>query len=266
MSVDKLRISALHSSWLTATYISTSHSPLVARLDLHNFSAGHLSIVFFNSLLTPARQELANTMKASPRQNVRRPHVAARPLVLAAILLFVLTGCDSIARPGAADTLEKSGLEADQQVFFEVDYQNNAWGFMWRGFYVDADGGVWQYGDSLSVDKTGQSDAYSLEELMEKYSTQRERIGTVDEDELREMAGLIPSAARGRVTEPVGRCADFGVITLHAFEYDAGDGLYHPVLLYQAGDMARENTSESARRLTEFLMAIGQYEMTMCLP
>jgi hypothetical protein len=46
-AVDKLCISAL----LTATYISTSHSPLVARLDLHHFSTGPSSIELFNSLL-----------------------------------------------------------------------------------------------------------------------------------------------------------------------------------------------------------------------
>jgi hypothetical protein len=38
-AVDKFRISALHSSRLTAAYESTPHSPLVARLDLHNFSS-----------------------------------------------------------------------------------------------------------------------------------------------------------------------------------------------------------------------------------
>lgn len=176
--------------------------------------------------------------------------------------MAAVLGCNVAPRPGS----DEAGLESDQQIFFEVDYQNYAWGFVWHGFYVDADGAVWQYGDSVSTDRTAQSDAYSLEELMEKYSNQRELLGTVEEEELREMAGLIPSAARGRVTEPVGRCFDFGITTFHAFEYDADDGLYHPVLLYQAGDMARENTSESARRLTEFLMAIDQYDMTMCLP
>jgi hypothetical protein len=181
--------------------------------------------------------------------------------------MAAVLGCNVAPRPGSDDGLEEAGFEADQQVLFEVDYQNYAWGFMWRGFYVDADGGVWQYGDSVSTDRTAQKDAYTQEELVEKYSTQRERIGTVDEDELREMAGLIPAAAGGRLTEPVGRCADFGVITFHAFEYDADEGLYHPVLLYQAGDMARENTAESARRLTEFLTGIDdQYELTDCLP
>jgi len=38
-AVNKFRISALHSSRLTAAYESTPHSPLVARLDLHNFSS-----------------------------------------------------------------------------------------------------------------------------------------------------------------------------------------------------------------------------------
>jgi hypothetical protein len=40
----------LHSSRLTAAYESTPHSPLVVRLDLHNFSSG-LDFTFFNGLL-----------------------------------------------------------------------------------------------------------------------------------------------------------------------------------------------------------------------
>jgi hypothetical protein len=53
-AVDKFRISALHSSRLTAAYESTPHSPLVARLDLHNFSSAP-DYTFFNELIAVRR-------------------------------------------------------------------------------------------------------------------------------------------------------------------------------------------------------------------
>jgi hypothetical protein len=81
------------------------------------------------------------------------------------------------------------------------------------------------------------------------------------------MFELIEQASQGEYSEPVGRCADFGVVILQAYLYDPQQALYHPVLLYQIGDWAQQNMSASAEHLYQWLNEVtGQYDLSVCQP
>jgi hypothetical protein len=147
---------------------------------------------------------------------------------------------------------------AEAQYLFEVQYLNHAWGYQLSGFYIDDRGRVYRYDHSDAVWQPARWDVFTPAELAQKFSRNRTGDGQVDAVTLRAMHALIDPASRGPLSDPVARCADAGTHTYLAYQFEAG--VYRPVLLYQAGDLAQLNRSESARVLFAWLRTIDGAE------
>ena len=80
------------------------------------------------------------------------------------------------------------------------------------------------------------------------------------------MIALIENAAQGRLSEPVSGCADAGITTYLAYQFDRDGGTYRPVLLYQAGDWAQKNLSDEATTLSEWLFTFEGWQPGACRP
>jgi hypothetical protein len=176
------------------------------------------------------------------------------------LVLLLIAGCELTSSDDAL---------SDQQMFlFQVEYVNYAWGAAWNGLYVDHVGRIYTY-DLSGESWTPQSEtSFTTEELLAKYTHNKERIDTLDPADLAEQRALIPAAGAGILTEPTPRCADFGTLTFSAFTYDARTDRYTPVLLQQEGDMARTNTSNSAALLVTWLKTLddARFDNEYCLP
>lgn len=180
--------------------------------------------------------------------------------------LFVLSLATLIFY-GCELTSSDKDLFDHQKYLFEIEYINHAWGRVWTGLYVDDLGRIFSY-DLSDTTWDHQSDtSFSAAELMDKYSHDNKRIGTIDPGVLAQQRVLIRGASEGNLTEPVGRCADFGVVTYSAFLYDAQKDRYTPVLLQQEGDLARKNDANGAALLVSWLKTLDErFDNAYCLP
>ncbi|MFQ5568689.1 MAG: hypothetical protein ACE5G0_03380 [Rhodothermales bacterium] len=176
--------------------------------------------------------------------------------LLAALLL---SGCDA-SSPGSDPPIV-------QTILFEVEYVNFAWVPTWQGLYIDRQGSVYRYDLSDEDTMPVPRETYTEEELLEKYSHHKERIGQVDAEVLATHYALIRAAGEGALSEPVYRCADAGVVAFRAFRYDATTEHYTPVLLQQEGDVAQANRSASAQALVSWLRTVDeQFSNPLCPP
>jgi len=154
---------------------------------------------------------------------------------------------------------------AGQEFLFEAAYANYAWGRRINGYFVDRTGAVYRYNHDDADWQPKDPDAIAWAELQEKFKN-RELVSRVDRQTLARMAELIDPASRGRLSDPVSRCADFGAWEYRAYQYDAGADVYRPVFLYQAGDWAQKNLSLSAKALYDWLFTIAGGKPNDCLP
>lgn len=142
-------------------------------------------------------------------------------------------------------------------VLFEIEYSNYAFTPVWKGFYVDAMGVVWSYDRSDErPDPAGERHELTHDELMLKYSPRRERVRETPLTEIIGLFDMIPAAGRGRVTAPVTRCADAGVLSFRAFYFDMATQRYTPIVLRREGDVIQTNTSVEAGRIYTWLNAL----------
>ncbi len=78
---------------------------------------------------------------------------------------------------------------------------------------------------------------------------------------------LVKNARQGQLSDPIYPCADFGTISYMAYTYNEETQRYTPVVVYQAGDYARENLSSQAKQLFDWLKNVNQdYSDPECTP
>ena len=174
-------------------------------------------------------------------------------LLIVAGTLILLTACkqtDDPAGPGDKD------LSEGQEYLFEVMYENHAWGYALKGYYVDRKGYVYgyEYSPEVSYDWDAENpDSIRYDELAFKYGHNSELLDSIDIDSLKEMYSLVEEAATGALTDGEYRMADAGILYSYAYKYDEENNIYLPVLLRQIGDIYIENKSSQANKLYDWL-------------
>ncbi len=193
----------------------------------------------------------------------------AHPISICALMLLTalfLVSCGSnvgetaIMNPDNNPDPENQRVPAqDQEVLFEVSYTNFAWGYRLGGFYVDRRGDVYSFSRGPEDERWHPAESGHLleQDLHEKYSINKDRLGTIDRGTLSSMVDLIGQASVGEMTEPVGRCNDFGGRSFVAYVQDGLTGEYKNIVLYQYGDWARRNKSSAAVELFEWLRYVA---------
>lgn len=165
-------------------------------------------------------------------------------------MIVFITGCT-----GKAELFEVS--DAGQEVWFQFEYLNHAWGYQHNGWLIDSSGKVrcysnpekWNFADSLSQ--------ISGMELRANLLSSDSVCYLLDEEVLETKIKLIEAASHGKVSEPVHMMYDAGVWIYRAFLYNQKDDVYKQVLLKQAGDFKIINDSPEAQALNEWLESVN---------
>jgi hypothetical protein len=181
------------------------------------------------------------------------------------LLVFVAL---SLSLAACSETPFEARAPAGQLILFEVEHVNFAWGLAWRGIYVDRSGNVFSYDHSHEPWSLTAQETFTEDELLGKYSFNRELVATLDSTVVLERATLITHASLGSLSELEYPCADAGGTRYTAFTYDEATGLYREVLLRVEGDLYRENESRSARLLYQWLEEVteGELGIDACVP
>ncbi len=165
----------------------------------------------------------------------------------------------SVSGQGSGKAQNKSERHSAQQFICEREYINFAFGRVRRGIYVDREGNVYSYaykrGDPMwPLSKDG---TYTEEELLEKYSHDKNLIATVKQREVNTKRKLILKASEGAYSERIRRGADQGTYASTCYLYDAATVKYREVTLRTTGDQRYENLSEEAKTLLAWLDSLA---------
>ena len=163
---------------------------------------------------------------------------------IAALLLLGVSGCAAATGPDFQD---------EAPVLLEIEYTNLAWRPVWNGYYIDAGGTLYSWNASGRDPEAAGRDEFTHAELMQKLTARRKRVRSLDENELKAVANLIPAAAAAAVSPQEFRCADAGVLVYRAYTFDSTRGVFRPVLLRSEGDRIQQNTSQAARQIYAYL-------------
>jgi len=166
-------------------------------------------------------------------------------------LFFVsvmLSGCESSTTP-------RSENGSVQSFFFEINYENGAWGYSNAGMYIDRDGRMYSYTykGSQDVFPIHENGMYTADEMRRKYEHGTAYTCSVVRDTIDAMMALIPAAAKGALDKPEQTAADMGILSYWCYQYNATTQMYTQVLLKRSGDLTQHNLSQEAATLLVWL-------------
>lgn len=172
------------------------------------------------------------------------------------LLLFMVTGIFS-----NCNLLESDTSVNTQNILFEVEYINYAWGFNWSGFYINKYGEVYSYiVDRDSIPRISENGYYSEQELMNKYRQNSKLVKNLDYREVSDQKSLIPLTASASNSDTLNGGADMGISKFKCYSYDWKKRKYQEIILLQEGDRTFKNLSPAADSLARWLKEIRGYD------
>ena len=145
------------------------------------------------------------------------------------------------------------------QILFELNYTNYAWGFVFDNSFITTEGKVLNHSKggmaaSNPIDWNFPDDDgfISQTDLEENFAKADSLILEFDGSLLEGIPELIEILEED-LTDPAWMCADFGEYTIWAYRWDSGMEKYQRKLVKQCGDAAIDNQSDIAIQLLEKL-------------
>lgn len=143
---------------------------------------------------------------------------------------------------------------ANQQILFQVDYVNYAWGYSHNGIIIDSSGNVryfkipknWHYSDTASY--ISESD---MNENLEQLDTV---FFTIEKNTVLKYFSMLTKASEGQLSKPYNRMFDAGETTYSGYLYDSNTNKYKHVLVKRYGDWSIDNNSPEAEDIYNWLM------------
>ena len=153
------------------------------------------------------------------------------------------------------------GSTDKEYYYFEVVYQNYAWGAQHHGLFINSNGEVYTYDVSDTTDEKyiylETDSSYDESLLAKKFDTNRIYKENIDLPTLQDMSSLTASAETGTLSDPTHIAYDAGLTRYKAFIYNPEENTYKSVLLYQTGDFEITNSALEATEIKDWLEGIA---------
>ncbi|WP_143061737.1 hypothetical protein [Dyadobacter sp. SG02] len=161
----------------------------------------------------------------------------------------------AIALPACSD--EEIPVSDEQEILFEVDYVNYAWGFQNNGFLIDKSGRVYTY-DKPKDWKFASSGPFTATEMNDRISKTKLAGYTVPANELSQYVNKLRHVSDKEFTDPAQVGADMGGSSYYVYRYDPASKTYNAVLLQSVGDVNVYNKDSDAKEIADWLVKVRQ--------
>jgi hypothetical protein len=148
-------------------------------------------------------------------------------------------------------------ISDEQEILFEVNYVNYAWGYQNNGILIDKQGRIRTY-DKPKDWKFAALGPLTVAEMDENLSKTTISKVTIPPAELAQYVNLLKKVSDDDFSNPVNRGADMGGSSFYIYHFDPGSKVYTTVLLQSTGDMDTFNLDPDAKKISEWLLKVIQ--------
>jgi hypothetical protein len=149
-------------------------------------------------------------------------------------------------------------VSEEQEVLFEVNYTNHAWGHQNKGFLIDKAGRVRTYDNPKDWKTSFSGSPLTTADMDENLSKTVISKHTIPETELSKYLNQSVKVSDSEFSKPVSQGADMGATSLFIYRFDATTKTYTTVLLQQKGDNYIFNKDPDAKEIAEWLEKVSE--------
>ncbi len=148
-------------------------------------------------------------------------------------------------------------LSENQQILFQFEYINYAWGYQHNGFMIDSEGNVrtylnpdeWNFQDNdLSIGEA------QLNENISKCNLDNRKIS---QEELLKYSSYIKNISSSKITALKNVAADAGSSEFICYQYSESTKTYKGYLIKMEGDFTCENLNFYSKKVVAWMRDIG---------
>jgi len=144
-------------------------------------------------------------------------------------------------------------ISEKQQILFQVDYINYAWGYQHSGFIIDINGKVLSYSNPESWNFHDDEMNLTEDQVTENISRCSLTGITIPKEELDKYAGYIRNIASSKVTAPRNVAADAGTTQYICYQFDEYSDVCKGSLIKTEGDFSSENLNFYSKKVALWL-------------
>ncbi len=141
-------------------------------------------------------------------------------------------------------------------IVFQMDYINQAWGFVHSGWFMDNEGYIYSYDldetDNWAMILNGNIHEDSIQ-LNFNYSTLSD---SVEIDSLQFHHNLSMQLFGDSLSPPETIIADAGIQNFYAYKYNSSCSCYESVVVKRYGDIIQTNTNPNAEQIYNWMKNI----------
>lgn len=156
----------------------------------------------------------------------------------------------------ACEKEDEMRLQDFDQVVFQAEFVNFAWGRVQKGFFITSDGTMYTY------DKPEKwifpDNGFIKQQDMKNNLGKCTKSGTVNLETLNRMKALILNVDENKLSEIKAVMADAGSEKYSFFIQNPSNNELHENILLRRGDFYQENSDEDAKIITDWLIELNQ--------
>lgn len=163
----------------------------------------------------------------------------------------------SVAALSLAGCKKSYVISEKQQILFQVDYINYAWGYQHTGFIIDINGNVLSYSNPVNWnfhdDEMNLTETHVRENLSQCIPTGI----IIPEEELEKYSGYILNIASSKVTAPRNVAADAGTTQYICYQFDENASVCKGSVIKTEGDFSSENLNFYSKKVALWLKDVN---------
>jgi hypothetical protein len=166
-------------------------------------------------------------------------------IFLLTLLIISLSGC------------KKSNVISEkQQILFQYEYVNYAWGYQHKGYIIDNQGRILTYNNPENWNFREKEQNLTETQIADNISKCKDSGIKIPHDELLKYSSYIKNIASSQVTALKNVAADAGTSEYTCYEFSETNKDYKGYLIKMEGDFTCENLNFYSKKITLWLKEI----------
>jgi hypothetical protein len=152
---------------------------------------------------------------------------------------------------------KNNAISEKQEILFQFDYINYAWGYRHNGFYVDSEGKILTYDNPQEWNFPDDDFTLTESQLHKNLENCLYSGKKIPASELRKYADYIKNISSSKVSALKNVAADAGSIQYICYQFSGVPPAYKGCLIKMEGDFTCENLNFYSKRVSAWLKNIN---------
>jgi hypothetical protein len=157
----------------------------------------------------------------------------------------------------AAGCKKKNLISEKQEILFQVEYINYAWGYQHYGFIIDNVGDIMTFKNPEDWNFPDKDFKLSADQVKANLAHCFKTGKKINPEELRKYSGYIKNISSSKVTALKNVAADAGSLKFICYQFEEKTSTYKGCLIKMEGDFTCENLNFYSKKVATWLKSIN---------